>query len=128
MSEIIGDVATYLQAQGIGTVGTDIFKSYLPDTADAVIAILDTGGVEPDIDLPTKSPTFQIFIRAATYSAGKSKLDSIRSALHQKRNTNLNVDGANYYYYIYEISEGGHLGRNDKGLDEFSVNFRCLIR
>jgi len=122
---LIDDIATQLQTAGIGTVGTDIFKSYLPDNVTNSMAVLDTGGTQPDPDIPTKEPTFQIVIRNATYSAGKTLLDAIRSALHQKANVTY---GSTYFYFILAISEGGHLGRNDNGFDEFSINFRARIR
>lgn len=124
---IISDVSTYLQAQGLGTLGTNIFESYLPDSVDSCIGVFDTGGLQPDHYLPTKEPTFQIFIRAATYTAGKAILDSVRTLLHQKANLNL-VSGQTYFYFIFAISEGGHIGRNDNGQDEFSINFQCRTR
>jgi hypothetical protein len=122
---LIDDIATYLQTNSVGTVGTDIFKSYVPDAANALVAVIDTGGMKPDIYIPTKEPTFQVFIRAATYSAGKTKLATIRSLLHQVQGSTI---GSTYFYFIHAISEGGHLGRNERGLDEFSINFQCRTR
>ena len=124
---LISEVATYLAAEGLGTVGTNIFYSHLPDNTDECLVVLDTGGVNPDIYIPTKSPTFQIIIRSATYTLGKAKLDSVRSALHNFYNDYL-VSGQTYFYSINALSEGGHLGRNDRGLDEFSINFICKTR
>lgn len=125
--DLIKQVATYLAAQGLGTLGTTIFYSYAPDSVDDCIVVLDTGGMKPDIYIPTKDPTFQVFIRASTYSAGKSVLNSVRSALHQQKGVNL-VSGQTFFYYIYAMSEGGHIGRNDRGLDEFSINFHAKTR
>lgn len=124
---LISDIADYLATQGLGTVATDIFESYLPDSVDSAIGVFDTGGLKPDTYLPTKEPTFQILIRAVTYTAGKSKLDSVRSALHRVANQTI---GSTYFYFIHAISEGGHLGRNPetRGLDEFSINFRARTR
>lgn len=123
---MIADIAQHLQTNGLGTVGTDIFISYLPDTEDEAIAVLDTGGVEPDIDLTQlKSPTMQIMIRSNTYTAGKSKLDSIRSILHGVIETQV---GNTYILYLHALSEGGHIGRNEAGQDEFSINFVGKIR
>lgn len=124
---LISDIADYLATQGLGTVGTDIFFSYLPDAGDNILAVLDTGGVQPDIYIPTKDPTFQIFIRSSTYSAGRTKMDSVRTALHNKYNTTI---GSYYFYFIQANSEGGHLGRNPdtRGLDEFSMNFHAHTR
>lgn len=124
---VISEVATYLDDQGLGSEGVDIFHSYLPDTNDPAIAVLDTGGMQPDHYLPTKEPTFQIFIRAASYALGKAKLDAVRTALHQKANINLVANGI-YFYFIFAMSEGGHIGRNAAGQDEFSINFQARTR
>jgi hypothetical protein len=124
---LIEQIATYLQAQGIGTKGSTIFISNLPDAVDSCIAIFDTGGLTPDIDLPTKEPTFQIFIRATTYALGKEKLESIRALLHNKYNVTL-VENGTYIYRINALSEGGHIGKNERGIEEFSINFKALTR
>lgn len=123
---LIDDIAQHLEDNSIGTLGTDVFKSQLPETGSLpVIGVFDTGGTAPDIDLPTKSPTFQVYLRAATYTEGKNKLDAIRALLHR---TLAETIGSTYFYYIYAISEGGHIGTNENGQDEFSINFRCLTR
>lgn len=124
---VISDVAEYLEGQSLGTVGTDIFESYLPDSVNSCIGVFDTGGLQPDHDLPTKEPTFQVLIRAISYSAGKTKLDSVRSALHKQANVTL-FSGGTYFYFIFAISEGGHIGRNANGQDEFSINFQARTR
>lgn len=123
---LLEELATLLQSAGIGTIASDLFISYLPADITPCVAIIDTGGMVPDIDLPTKEPTFQVFIRSTSYEAGKAKLDAVRSALHQKRNSTL--AGGTYYYYIYALAEGGHIGRNEAGHDEFSINFKILTR
>lgn len=125
MAYLLDDLAQYLVDMGLGTLGTTIFKSFMPDNADDALAILDTGGPEPDKELPTKKPTFQVFIRGSDYPTGRAKLDLVRTYLHQVKNTTI---GNTYFYYILAQSEGGHIGRNERGLDEFSINFICLTR
>lgn len=125
MANLINDIASYLQTAGIGTLGTNLFASYMPDSVDTAVCVLDTGGVMPDPDIPTKSPTIQIFIRSADYATGKTKVDLVRATLHQLANTQV---GSTYIYYCLAQSEGGHIGRNERGLDEFSMNFICLTR
>lgn len=122
---MIDDIATLLQSLYVGTIGTDLFKSYLPDGDGTKFAVLDTGGMQPDKYLPTKEPTFQVFIRANTYSLGKTKLDAVRGALHQQKNIQ---SGSTYFYFILANSEGGHLGKNERGQHEFSINFHCRTR
>lgn len=123
----IEQVATYLQAGGIGTLGTNLFISNLPDSVDSCVAVFDTGGMTPDIYLPTKEPTFQVLVRSTTYDLGKAKIDAIRALLHRNFNVTL-VVGQTYVYSILALSEGGHIGQNERGLDEFSMNFKALTR
>lgn len=123
---LIDDIATDLSNAGMGTVGVNIYKSYIPDNTQEALVILDTGGTLPDIYVTDlKSPTFQVFIRSNTYSAGKTDLDTVRSRLHGVQNRTI---GNTYFYYIHANSEGGHIGRNANGQDEFSINFSCKIR
>jgi hypothetical protein len=125
MTNLIDDIAQYLVDDGLGTISTDIFISYMPDATDNALSVLDTGGPLPDPDIPTHSPTFQVFIRAENYTLGKAKLDAVRDALHRIGNEQI---GGTYFYYILAQSEGGHIGRNERGLDEFSINFIALTR
>lgn len=123
---LIDDIAQDLSNAGLGTVGVNIFKAYLPDKLAEAVAVFDTGGTQPDIYIPDiKEPTFQVFIRANDYSTGKNRLDSVRTRLHDVVNRTI---GQTYFYFIQAISEGGHIGRNDRGQDEFSINFRAKIR
>ena len=124
MAVVIDDVASYLATNSVGTVCTDLFKGYLPESPNACVAVLDTGGSQPNPDIPTKEPTFQVMIRSTNYTLGRSKLDTIRSLLHRQANVEL-VSGQTYFYFILAISEGGHLGRDDNGRDLFSINFHC---
>lgn len=127
---LIDDIAQHLHNQSIGVLASTLFKSYLPDDTSKsfMIGVFDTGGPEPDRELPIENPTFQILIRCDDYSTGKTKLDAIKTALHRKTNTNLGVSTTKYYYFIYALSDGGHLGQNDRGQEEFSINFICKTR
>ena len=122
---MLDDLARFLQDNGVGTVGTTIFKTYVPKSPDNCVTIIDTGGPEQDPDIPNDFATFQVLVRNSNYNNGRSKIDAVKDALHQVKNRTI---GNNYYYYILAISRGGHIGVNENGLDEFSINFRCRIR
>ena len=122
---MISDLTTQLATAGVGTDGITLFHSFAPDSPDALVAVLDTGGPEQDKYLPLYDFTFQVYVRATTYAAGKAKLDAVRSALHQKAAVTY---GSTFFHFILAISAGGHIGRDAKGRDEFSMNFRCKIR
>lgn len=127
MARLIDDLGTYLQTQSIGTLGTDLFQGHLPDTPDNCVAIFETGGPAPNKDLPLNKPTFQVIVRNASYATGRDKLEAIRTALHRKSNLSL-VSGQTFAYYILAQSEGGHIGRDANGRDEFSMNFQAVTR
>jgi hypothetical protein len=124
---VIDDVAQHLHNQGIGSMPSTLKKAFLPDSPDVCIAVLDTGGIEPSVDLPLKTPTFQVMIRNTTYALGKAKLDLVRAALHQKIETVLIPNGT-YFLFIFAMAEGGHLGKDDAGRHLFSINFRTKTR
>lgn len=124
---LIADIAQHLHNEGIAVLGTNLFYSYLPESPDACVSVLDTGGLEPDKYLPTKEPTFQVFIRSTSYALGRAKLDLVRDALNKVSGEDLGVGGT-FFLYIFAISEGGHLGRDDANRDLFSINFKCRTR
>jgi hypothetical protein len=121
----LDDLTTYLQTAGVGTVGTDLFQGFMPGTPNNAVCVIATGGPQPNPDIPLRSPTFQVLIRSSVYATGETKLALVRATLHQLANTQM---GSTYFYYILAISEGGYIGRDTAGLDEFSINFLCLTR
>lgn len=119
------DIAQYLQDNSIGTLTTDLFEANLPDSPDNAIVVIETGGTAPETELPFRSPTFQVYIRNKSYSNGRNKLDAVRDLLHNVRNLTI---GSTYFYYIFAIAEGGHVGRDDNSRDLFSINFQAKTR
>lgn len=124
---IINEVAEYLEEEGIATKGTDLFISRQSDTPDDQIVVYNTGGLEPDRYIPTADPTFQILVRNKNYQTGQGKVDSIVTALHQLANSYLE-ESETYFYYVFLMNEPSHIGRDDKGRHEWSINFICKIR
>jgi hypothetical protein len=125
---IIDEIANYIIEEGIDLeLGVDFFKGYLPDSPDDCVAIFDTGGAEPDRDIPTGDPTFQIIVRSSSYPTAGDLMKSIVDLLHQKMNLRV-TEGGTYFYYIFLLGEAGHIGRDKKNRDEFSVNFICKIK
>jgi len=124
---IIDDVYNYLIEEIEGLTAVNTFKSYMPDSPGNCICIYDTGGAEPDKDIPTGDPTFQIMVRNKDYAVGHALIIEIVGLLHQKKNIEL-VAEATYFYNIMLMGEPGYLGRDDKKRDEFSVNFIAHTR
>lgn len=114
------DMAQYLEDQGHGTVGTDIFYSFQPDTPDACITVLDTGGLAPDRYIPHAEPTFQVLVRSTTYDLAEAKAEAIVTELHDSVHKTI---GGDYHYYIFLLTEPAAIGRDENGRDEISINF-----
>lgn len=127
MSQVIDDVATYLAANGIGTLGTNLFEAFLPPKPDIAVAILETAGLKPNIDVPIFQPSFQILVRDTVYDHGRTVCDNIKTLLHNQYNLTL-VNGGIYFYWIRLITEGGHIGQDQTGRDIFSMNFETKRR
>lgn len=128
MNDMIDDVYTYLDtAIKDLTAGTNLFKSRLSESPNDQVVIYNTGGLEPDRYLPTAQPTFQVLVRNTSYSAGYSIAKQVANELHQVVNARLVKDSI-YFYYIFLLNEPEHIGRDDKGRHEFSINFVCKLR
>jgi hypothetical protein len=125
---MINDIYTYISENISGlTGGTNLFKSRQSERPNNQVVIYDTGGLAPDRYVPTAGPTFQVLVRNTSYANGKAIVDSIVDLLHSKENVEL-VVGETYFYYIFLLGEAGHIGRDDKGRHEWSINFVCKIR
>lgn len=123
---IAQQIATYLQTEDIGTLGTTLFYAFLPDNNSECVLVRDTGGPAPEQDYPLDNKTFQIFIRSNTYEAGDTTLQNVKSTLERIYNTTL-VAGQSKFLSIHAQSSGGHIGRNEAGQDEFSINFIAKV-
>lgn len=124
---LIDEIAQYLAANGIGTLGTNIFEGDMPTTPDACICIYETTGLAAEHDIPLHSPSFQVMIRNTELDLGQAVAFSIRNLLHNQYNLQFATNGT-YVYSCNLIAEGGHIGRDDNGRDLFSLNFQCKVR
>jgi len=87
---MIEQLANFLETNGVGTIGKDIFKAHAPDSKVNCILITDTGGEQADQNVPLDNPTVQIMIRADISSGGykkaMDKAKEIYALLDKKQN------------------------------------------
>lgn len=124
---LANDVATYIDSNTSLTAGTNLFIGRQPSSPTTCVVVYETGGSQPDGDAPTQleTPTFQILIRSSDYATGRTYLDTMRSLFHKLIETDV---GSTHFLNCFAVSEGGHIGQDDAGADEFSINFMALIR
>jgi len=89
MALLIDQLALYLESQGEGMVGTDLFRLHRPSSPLACVSLHATGGYPPDRYTEREHPTVMLFARAATPDAALRKAYSLYGKLHRKQNLDL---------------------------------------
>lgn len=130
--DFLNEIADYLDSEGVGTVGTDLFVGSLPPDPDDCVAVLGLTsnpiGVQRDVaDL--QFPRFQVITRNTDYEGASAALQAVRGALHGILSLNLpvgvNITTQQYIRLLrcHADQEGGPIGSDDQGRYEFSINF-----
>lgn len=123
---LIDDIATYLETQDVGEIGTDIFKGYQPPEPTKCLVIIPTGGQAPDTDIiGIKNPTIQILTRAATISEAMALAEAAYDVLHGLANTTL---GSTYVMFCEAMQEPTSIGQDDNSNFEISCNYLLKVR
>jgi hypothetical protein len=117
------DIAEYLEDQGYGTVGTDIFIGWMPDTPTNAIVVTATQGRPPMVLGDLEMPGFQVRVRNSAYDSGWTVANNILDLLHAL--TDATIETRNYYRIDAQGSVTA-LGRDEKDRDLFSVNFIAI--
>ena len=114
------DIAEYLEDLGHGTVGTDIFVGWMPDSPDNCIVVTATGGQPPEMCVELESPGFQVRVRNTSSSAGWTAANNILDDLHDLTNTTIE---SRMYHYIKAQQSVNRLGKDGQDRSLFSINF-----
>jgi len=118
---LLDDIALYLQQQGIGTIGADIFKGQLPATPDNAIALFEYAGEPQDLHANVEYPGLQVLVRNKSYDAGRQNIEQVRNTLHGLAETVIN---GHRYLLIQARQSPESLGRDENGRALFVCNFR----
>jgi hypothetical protein len=79
---MLKEIGTYLQAQGIGTLGADLFLGLMPDQPDNCIALFEYAGSPPAMHWSGEYPGLQVRVRGTSYEAARSKIGEVINKLH----------------------------------------------
>lgn len=120
---LLNDIAVYLQANDVGTVGTDIFLGQLPATPDNVIALFEYAGEPPDLHWPGEYPSLQILVRNKSYDAGRQKIEQVKNILHGMAETVIN---SHRFLLIRANQSPFLLERDENSRAIFVCNFRVI--
>lgn len=124
------DIAVYLAAQGVGTLGGStawsINISREPNKPDRSVTIYDTGGAEafPDIDLFTPSVQIRVRAEATAYPTAFDKHEEIRDILIQAQNVTLGAANDTRYLGFWLEGDIQSIGRDENDRHILTANYR----
>lgn len=79
---LLDEVALDLEAAGLGTRGTDLFETRMPEQPDACVAVFDEAGSPPLLalgasDVDVERPRLVVWARALTDGAARTKIRQV---------------------------------------------------
>jgi len=132
MSTILEAVGDYLQTNGYGTQGTDIFLAVLPESPDACIAVYENVGNAPEFTMGSDPwaidrPVIQVICRSTRgdYPTARNQAEAIRALLGAVTNTTIST------IPILRIESQGSvvpMGEDENQRPMVSANFECMVR
>jgi hypothetical protein len=128
---LLDEIGTYLQAQGVGTVGTDLFQGLMPDDVDAVVSIYETPGASPiyvhdDVTgIKLEQPRLAVWARGVRedYAAPRQKAEDVVTALAAVRNQTLS---GTRYLRVRVTQPPFLLRRDDNDRVVIAANFEAV--
>lgn len=116
------ELALFLEAQGVGTVGVDIFTNEEPTAPDAVLTVYDTGGSSPVLYAEQlREPTVQVRTRGNDYSSANDLQQAAFEALNNVINQQL---GDHRYLGVWLIGEVTSIGKDGNSRTRLTSNYR----
>ena len=120
---MLSDIGNYLQAQGIGTLGTNIFLGLMPDQPDNCVALFEYAGSPPDLHWEGEYPGLQVRVRNKGYAAARTKIGEVMEKLHGLHEKTLS---GTRYLLIKARGSPEVLKRDANNRVELFVNFEII--
>ena len=114
----------------LGTIGQNLFYSFLPDSPDTCVSVFDTGGWSKDPDLPRKDVTFQFRIRGTTYDEAQALAKKLHDYFCPSGIPKKCFNIGSFFIQLAQPLQPVpyHMGRDDNGRDELVWNMTFIIR
>ena len=124
----LDDIGSYLEDQGIGVLGTDIFYRGFDAAASNCITLLDHAGPGAIItlskDMKLEKPELGVLVRNENDTIGAQIAQAIYNLLNFTTNE---VIGSTRFKRIEAIASPFFVSQTDSSLYIFSINFRLEI-
>lgn len=131
MSTILEVIGNYLEAQGQGIQGTNLFLGRMPTAPDACVTVYEYGGQGPQFTFGAAAtaidrPSIQVMCRASRddYPTARDKAQSIRSLLGAV--TGQTLSGM-YVLRIAPLGSVNPIGPDENDRPLVTVNFQVAL-
>lgn len=131
---VLNDIGEYLQTNSIGTLGTDLFLSQMPDAPDNVVTVFEYAGNAPNRMGGNRQPGIQIRTRSDSYEDARAKIDNVYLLLSKIGNEyeddapeGVEINGTTYLHF-QTVQEPFEIGVDDNGRHELVQNFIATYR
>lgn len=121
--DIAYQLALYLQTNGYGTVGTDIFVGALPTETNGIY--IDRLGGSNDYYTAISRASLNVFVRDTNASDASQTIANIKNFLHRMVGTE--TVGASIYS-ILSLGEVENLGRDLESSNIYKVTVQMIYR
>jgi hypothetical protein len=119
---IASDIAEWLEDEGVGTVGVNIFVGQLPDEPGPLISLSQYAGRPPPKDWDGEYPGLQIWGRGPTMESGYALMFAAFEKLHKAHELSLGTPSVRYLY-IEANQSIAPMGKDSHGNWEWVQNF-----
>ena len=120
-------VAQYLQAQGLGTLGEDFFVGFQPDTPNDCVTFYDEAApiYDPSHGLAVDQFGVQVLVRNESYFLANDLTMEIHSHLVAFGDDKFVSDGPEIWVVMLQTNPGS-IGKDNQGRNEWSAHY--LVR
>lgn len=120
---LLEDISAYLEQQGLGTVGVDIYRGDMPDAPDECIALYEQPGQAPEQNWDAERPGLTVRVRSVDRGDAASRAYAVWKALNGLTNAALN---GTEYHRIDASSSIAQAGRDGKRRHYYICNFSVI--
>lgn len=128
---VLDDIGLYLQQQGIGTLGTDVFLYAFPDGQPDCIALFEYQGEPPSQKAGMEAPGLQVCVRNKDdFEAARRKLQDIHNVLkligfeeNEQTAQGTVINGVSYFRVAPVLSGIIPLGPDENGYVLLAKNY-----
>lgn len=113
------DLAQYLDDNGFGTLGVDLYYAFQPPDPDGCIVVLDGPGRNPPVNVPIRYPVYQVLVRANEYEIAMDRAQTVFALLHAKDNYRI---GSWWVFLSHAENEPVGIGVDEHDRHEVSLN------